>query len=249
MAEVNGDGTPDLLVSTGFNSPVWTLLGNGNGTFQPAIKTNVLSYNSPRVADVNGDGRPDLVAADNGKVTFAAGNGDGTFGTEQFLSPKSGLVTIADLNGDGRNDVVSTYTAGASGIVSALLDGNNGNFTGQVYTVVPPPAVISINRSSPSTPITSASTLSYAVTFSSSVTNVSASDFQLLTTGDVVATTPVAVSGSGTSWAVTINGVHGSGTIQLELVDHDEITDTTGTPLGGAGLFNASFAGTTYSII
>ena len=81
------------------------------------------------------------------------------------------------------------------------------------------------------------------------MTSVTPSDFQVLTTGDVVAATPVGVSGSGTSWTVTINGVHGSGTVELELVDHDDITDTTGTPLGGVGLFNGSFAGQTYTIV
>lgn len=72
--DFNGDGTPDLVVSSapgncGGNPSGKTgvLLNNGNGTFQ----TPVISYSSGgrnaysvAVADVNQDGKPDLVVAD-----------------------------------------------------------------------------------------------------------------------------------------------------------------------------------------
>src|SRR6266446_6230965 len=89
VADVNGDGNPDLVVANGSNpGTVGVLLGNGDGTFRPAI-----TYDSGgslpfwvAVADVNGDGKLDLIVANSellaggdGDVGVLLGNGDGTF--------------------------------------------------------------------------------------------------------------------------------------------------------------------------
>ena len=46
IADVNGDGKPDLVVTDFYGGNVGTLLGNGNGTFQPqqtlAVSTQTL---------------------------------------------------------------------------------------------------------------------------------------------------------------------------------------------------------------
>src|ERR1019366_5290041 len=90
VADVNGDGKPNLLVSNVFtevysdmNGAVGVLLGNGDGTFRAAV-----TYSSggaePRavgVVDLNGDGKQDLVVSNNSSNTEGVlfGNGDGTF--------------------------------------------------------------------------------------------------------------------------------------------------------------------------
>jgi hypothetical protein len=48
-------------------------LGNGDGTFQPAL-TFSAGAQSVAIADVNGDGRPDLLAARNGSVNVLLNN-------------------------------------------------------------------------------------------------------------------------------------------------------------------------------
>lgn len=243
LGDVNGDQKPDLVAALPGQFDL--LLGNGNGTFQNQQTFTVANNNGgvEFATDMNNDGNLDLVFPGFGVLL---GNGNGTFRSQQtFYVP---LGQVADLNGDGRPDYVSVYP-GNPGHVDVRLENPVGSFTGQTYTILPLPVVASINRSSPSGAITGATTLTYAVTFSATVTNVSASDFQVITTGDVAAASPAGVSGSGNSYTVTISGVHGNGTLQLNLVDHDTIVDGSGTPLGGTGLANGSFAGQAYTIL
>src|SRR5712692_2094206 len=73
IADLNGDGKPDLaVVDSGFatGSGVSVLLGNGNGTFQPATFVAAGSVAlSVAVGDFNGDGKADLAVAKDRKST------------------------------------------------------------------------------------------------------------------------------------------------------------------------------------
>jgi hypothetical protein len=64
VADLNGDGRPDLAVTNYSNQTVGVLLGNGNGTFQPQQTTAVSSFAGHiTAADLDGDGIPDLIVA------------------------------------------------------------------------------------------------------------------------------------------------------------------------------------------
>ena len=120
VADVNGDGKPDLLVANECGTStdcgrgsVGVLLGNGDGTFQAAKNYDVgYAINSLAVADVNGDGRLDLLVAKGGtnnNVGVLLGNGNGTF--QPVLDYDSGgntalSVVVADVNGDGKPDLL-----------------------------------------------------------------------------------------------------------------------------------------------
>src|SRR5207253_2608631 len=124
----------------------------------------------------------------------------------------------------------------------------NGNLTGEGYTIdQTAPAVQSISRTTPAGPLTNATSVVYTVTFSESVTGVDATDFSLALSG-VTATTPVVVNGSGSVYTVTVNGISGNGTLGLNLVDDDSITDAAGNKLGGTGTGNGDFTGQVYTI-
>ena len=64
VADVNGDGHPDLVTANLASADVSVLLGQGDGTFQVQQHFGAGgSFLSVAIADVNGDGRPDLVVA------------------------------------------------------------------------------------------------------------------------------------------------------------------------------------------
>jgi hypothetical protein len=86
LGDFNGDNRPDLAVAntgSGTNNGVAVLLGNANGTFQPASTNYPTGAGSLAVvtADFNADMKLDLAVANNaaGTVSVLVGNGNGTF--------------------------------------------------------------------------------------------------------------------------------------------------------------------------
>jgi len=113
VADFNGDGKPDLGVANE-TSPtvpgsVSILLGNGDGTFRPAVNYTVgKGPASIAFGDVNHDGKLDLLTANQGSadISVLLGNGDGTFRPSQNFPAGSfpNGVTLGDFNGDGKLD-------------------------------------------------------------------------------------------------------------------------------------------------
>jgi len=133
VADVNRDGKPDVVVANILGGPLGILLGNGDGTFQPAFGVGSAAF-SVAVADLNGDGKPDLVVTTlTSTVGVLLGNGDGSFGPEVpydsggFVSTS---VAIADVNDDGKPDLVVTNEEGEvfGGLVDVLLGNGDGTF-------------------------------------------------------------------------------------------------------------------------
>src|SRR5207247_10661822 len=68
----NGDGKLDVLV-VNQDGTVGVLLGNADGSFQPALIYYSGGVTALSVADLNGDGKPDLAIAGGGAVGVLLG--------------------------------------------------------------------------------------------------------------------------------------------------------------------------------
>ena len=130
--DFNNDGRLDL-VTTSSGSTVNVLLGNANGTFQAQQLTLIGILNGVTVADFNRDGKQDLAVVGNGPdlVIILPGNGDGTFGVDDFFLTQvvPNAVDTGDFNGDGKIDIAATNFA--SNTISVLRGVGDGTFLTQ----------------------------------------------------------------------------------------------------------------------
>jgi hypothetical protein len=135
LADFNRDGRLDFVIGMGdlCTAPMKIHLGNGDGTFGPAVPIDVhapadvpasdawRSQGGFHVGDLDGDGNPDIVMrwTDDSALSLLYGNGDGTFraAVDYALDPPGWVAAFVDLNGDGRPDLV---LAGGSGVVTML---------------------------------------------------------------------------------------------------------------------------------
>ncbi len=133
--DFNGDGFEDLVYFTSLGSDSLIFLpSNGDATFGAKIPitgttSTFFSYHM-EAADVNSDGNLDLLGGNlgSGALSWFAGNGDGTFGTEQTIITGSSLIydfTLSDLDLDGDLDVIT----GQNGILNWFENDGTGSFT------------------------------------------------------------------------------------------------------------------------
>ena len=132
VADLNGDGSPDVAVPDFWASIVSVLLSNGNGTFQAARTVAVGDTPSDvAIADVNNDGKPDLIVTNKlqNTVSVLLGNGDGTFQPQAVLTVRGqpNEVAAGDLNGDGKPDLAISRSV-LHGSIVVLLGNGDGTF-------------------------------------------------------------------------------------------------------------------------
>jgi hypothetical protein len=127
--DLNGDGTPDLVVlnqnDSGMNGSISILYGNGDGTFQPSAAPPLTFPGSTTVAFATlldpDSGRVDLVVGNtagfagfNSEISVEVNQGNDANGQAVFqeadyhtmsnINPTA--LAVADFNGDGKPDVL-----------------------------------------------------------------------------------------------------------------------------------------------
>lgn len=126
VADMDGDGAPDLAVAHGTVAGI-TVLGNAGGlSFQRRSRLALPTRSASVIAaDLDGDGRPDVAAAtrerSKGRIDVFLGPGaaGGSPGAPALLGPDSSAIlpweilelAAADLDGDGRPDILALQRA------------------------------------------------------------------------------------------------------------------------------------------
>jgi Subtilase family/FG-GAP-like repeat len=160
VGDFNHDGNLDVLVWVFVNVvpnplPLFELLGNGDGTFQPAkmVLPNIQPF---AVGDLNHDGLPDLVELSYQEIQWGyaaallyniyTGQPDGSFKLTNSYQPYTGSPDphylfgeglqpmLADFNGDGQLDIAAFQTPGAArnspdGYLQVMLGNGDATFT------------------------------------------------------------------------------------------------------------------------
>ncbi len=159
--DFNGDGNLDLIVTNAAPTSLSLFLGNGDGTFKPAITIPVtIGFPlSVTAADFKGDGNVDIAvcSATSGLLQVLFGNGDGTF-QPPITFPIPGLppnpaglnsvvqISSPDFNDDKKPDLASATSNG----VAVFLNDGSGNFSFAGYAfsgqVIQNLAVADFNR-------------------------------------------------------------------------------------------------------
>ena len=144
VADLDGDGNPDLVAVNQDGGFVSVLLGNGDGTFQPPV-----NYTTPpqptqvAIGDFNGDGHLDIAVAGQGNfesigpaVGVLLGNGDGAFQEPAITTPlPSGPNAMTSGHfGAGALDLALTLGFASSDTVQILVGNGDGTFSlGESY--------------------------------------------------------------------------------------------------------------------
>jgi hypothetical protein len=137
IADLNGDGNPDLVIADHQSPYITILLGDGKGSFRSSPGSPVDVHSTPHphgvaVADFNQDGFADVATDSWGTNQIELLLGDGKGGLHvpgrYFATGHRPYERLrsADFNGDGLPDIVTTDLD--DGTVTILLGDGRGGF-------------------------------------------------------------------------------------------------------------------------
>ena len=212
--DFNGDGAPDLAVTSGGTSGRLTLFLNqlpGNETEPFVVETTVLTGVSPAALgadDFNGDFALDAVVAnqgdstlpfflgdDHGGLSREPGNCRGGVDGECTVGASPSALVLADVDGDGHADVITTNQDDSS--ISVLLTSRPAKTPTPTFTVTPTITPTSTATSTTTPTVTPTPSATTTVTASTTPTPLNSFTPTITPTSTAQCIGSVCVQGSG----------------------------------------------------
>ena len=145
LADLDGEGSLDLVVSNDRPDKKVIYLNDGRGNYRTAGTFGRPEWSTRyiTVADLNGDGRPDIIVANRSSnpakpvpCFVCLNDGKGGFPNEIPLPTQSATIIIAaDLDGDGKIDLVVPHRDGGQSLI--FWNDGTGKFSAAPVPVGP----------------------------------------------------------------------------------------------------------------
>ncbi|WP_279432468.1 beta strand repeat-containing protein, partial [Marichromatium gracile] len=216
----DGSGTVDTDLTITVNDVAPSITGGQN------FGANESAANSSAVGTV-------ATTGDDDGVTFSIQSGN--TGSAFAIDASTGAISVNDTSQLDAS-VTSSYTLGIR-----ATDGTTPSDVDVTINVTDDVAPAITSNAPAGAPAANAASVDFSVTFDESVSNVSADNFQLTTTGNASGTIS-GVAGSGTSYTVTVDTIAGDGTLRLDLKGATDIVDDA------TNVATAYTSGTTHSV-
>ena len=220
----------------------------GSGAIDNRIQGNAIYSNAAGIILQNGGNRsqnpPTLSSVQAGSATKVSGSLTSTPNTTFTLDFYASPSADAAGNAEGKQYLGSTsVTTSGSGVANFSVtlaaattagelftatatdpNGNTSEFSAGLATISP--LTVTINKAASQADPTNAASISFAVVFSETVTNFNGGEVDLsasTTPGTLVAV----VTGSGTTYSVTVSGMTGNGLV-IDSIDAGVVQDAAG---------------------
>ncbi|RNF75562.1 DUF4347 domain-containing protein, partial [Marinomonas rhizomae] len=240
---ISGIGTLGLNLKSGH--AVTDLAGNALATAEPSddevytvdtVAPTLISINCVDSETTNADSVQFMAVFSENVTGLSADDFEltGTVTSGASISTVTGtgngyVITVSGVSGDGALGVKLKSAATMTDSAGNALTATTASAVTERYTIdnTAPIATAIITTN---TALSTADTVTFDVTFDEAVANVSADDFEI--SGDVTGTI-TGITGSGSSYTVTVDSISGDGALGLNFKSGQNITDAAGNALAG----------------